>query len=151
MTYDAVVFSAEDKYNIKRFYSPHKEFYYTALREMKNGHKINHWIWYIFPQLKCLGQSSKSTYYGMENAEEARQYYNDAYLGPCLKEITAALLSCKSSNPIEVMDYPDNLKLQSSMTLFYEATGDKLFSDVLDKFYGGKRDEATLAYLNIVK
>ena len=141
----------EKKYDIERFYSAHKEFYYIALREMKNGYKINHWIWFIFPQLRILAHSEKATYYGIENADEARQYYEDPYLGESLREITAALLSCKSDDPVQVMDYPDNLKLQASMTLFYEATGDSLFSDVLNKFYDGKRDESTLSYLNTLK
>lgn len=79
----------------------------------------------------------------MENAEEAKAFYEDDYLGANLREICKALLECESNDALAVMGYPDNLKLCSSMTLFYLATGDKLFADVLDKFYDGKQDEVT--------
>ncbi len=139
---------SERKYDIERFYGEHRLCYEMALREIKNGQKINHWIWFIFPQLKNLGYSPNAQLYGMQSKEEARQYYEDEYLGRSLKEITAALLECKSDDPVEVMNgSTDAKKLRSSMTLFYEATGDKIFSDVLDKFYGGKRDGRTLSYL----
>ncbi len=101
-------------------------------------------MWYIFPQHKSLGRSSTAIYYGIENLEEAKDFYNDNYLGEKLREICRALLDCKSSDALEVFGYPDNLKLCSSMTLFYVATNDKLFADVLDKFYGGKQDELSL-------
>ncbi len=105
-------------------------------------------MWYIFPQLKALGRSYKSIYFGIENTEEARLFYNDSYLGENLRKICRALLECESNDALEVMGSPDNLKLRSSMTLFYIATKDKLFSDVLNKFYGGKQCELTAAYLN---
>lgn len=134
-------------YKIKRFYYEHKLNYDTALREIKKERKLTHWIWYVFPQLKVLGSSERAIYYGMENAEEAKAYYDDPYLGEKFREICRALLECKSSNPLEVMGYPDNMKLQSSMTLFYIATGDELFKMVLDKFYDGKMDEKTVDFL----
>lgn len=136
-------------YFIERFYCEHKLNYETALREIKNEKKYFHWIWYIFPQLKILGSSAKAVLYGIEDAEEARLYYNDAYLGEKLREICQALLECKSDNPFEILGYPDNLKLQSSMTLFYIATGDGLFKKVLDKFYGGKTDDKTVSFLQM--
>lgn len=137
-------------YNIKRFYYEHKLSYDTALKEIKNERKFSHWIWYIFPQLKVLGSSDKAIYYGIENANEAKAYYDDPYLGEKFREICQALLECKSSNPLEVMGYPDNMKLQSSMTLFYMATGDELFKKVLDKFYGGREDPQTIGCLYIL-
>lgn len=135
-------------YNIERFYKEHKEYYDDALREIKRGKKRSHWMWYIFPQLKFLGRSQTAVYYGIENIEEARAYYNDAYLGEKLREISVALLECESDDAFEVMGYPDNLKLFSSMTLFYLATNDEIFKYVLDKFYGGKQDDATASFLS---
>lgn len=135
-------------YNIERFYKEHKEHYDDALREIKRGKKRSHWMWYIFPQLKFLGRSQTAVYYGIENIEEARAYYNDAYLGEKLREISVALLECESADAFEVMGYPDNLKLCSSMTLFYLATNDEIFKYVLDKFYGGKQDDATASFLS---
>ena len=130
--------------NISRFYEPHKLFFDVALREIKSGCKQSHWIWYVFPQLKSLGYSHNAIIYGLENVEEAKEFYNDSYLGKNLIEICRALLECKSNDALEVMGYPDNLKLCSCMTLFYFATKDELFADVLQKFYGGKQDELTL-------
>lgn len=130
--------------NINRFYEPHKQFYDTALIEIKAGRKQSHWMWYIFPQLKSLGYSYNAVYYGLEDVNEAREFCNDTCLGENLREICRALLECESNDALEVLGYPDNLKLCSSMTLFYVATGDKLFADVLDKYYGGKQDELTL-------
>ena len=131
-------------YNISRFYEPHNQFFGIALEEIKAGRKQSHWMWYIFPQLKTLGYSSTAVYYGLENTDEAKDFYDDSYLGENLKGICRALLDCKSSDPLEVFGYPDNLKLCSSMTLFYCATQDKLFADVLQKFYDGKQDNLTL-------
>ena len=136
-----------DNYNIERFYNEHKLNYDIALREMRREKKYSHWIWYIFPQLQALGRSEKAIFYGIRSADEARAYYNDEYLGKCFREICQVLLETVSDDPYEIMGYPDNLKLQSSMTLFYIATGDELFKMVLDKFYDGKQDEVTVSIL----
>lgn len=133
--------------NIERFYEPHKLFFDIALREIKAGCKQSHWMWYIFPQLKSLGYSHNAIFYGLEDAEEAKEFYNDSYLGKNLIEICRALLECKSNDALELMGYPDNLKLCSCMTLFYYATKDELFADVLQKFYSGKQDELTLTQI----
>ena len=129
------------------FRSAHNGMYHTALREIRAGKKINHWIWYIFPQLKILGRSYMAQRYGIKGAEQAKAFYNDETLGRNLKEICEALLECESDNAFEVMGPPDDLKLKSSMTLFYLATGDELFKKVLDKFYSGQMDEITVSYL----
>lgn len=134
-------------YNIERFREAHRLYIDVALREIRSEIKMSDWIWFIFPQLRVFGRSQKSVYYGMENAEEARMFYDDEYLGANLREICKALLECKSNDAYAIMGSPDNMKLYSSMTLFYIATGDKLFSDVLDKFYGGKPDELTVLFL----
>ena len=134
--------------NISRFYEPHRQFFDTALDEIKSGRKQSHWMWYIFPQLKTLGYSSTAVCYGLENADEAKLFYEDSYLGENLRVICRALLECKSNDPLEVLGYPDNLKLCSSMTLFYQATDDELFALVLKKFYNGEQDSLTLNIIN---
>lgn len=135
-------------YNIERFYEVHKAYFNTALEEIRLGRKRSHWMWYIFPQLKILGHSYNAVYYGLENAEEAKAFYDDDYLGSNLREICQVLLECESSDALQVMGYPDNLKLCSSMTLFYIATGAELFKKVLDKFYDEKQDEVTVKIIN---
>ena len=135
-------------YNIDRFVEMHKEYYETALQEIKNGYKRSHWMWYIFPQLKDLGRSSTSEFYGIENIDEVKEYMENDYLKNNMLEICNELL--KQDGGIRyIMGYPDYLKLNSCMTLFeYAFPEEKIFSKVIDKFYKGKRDNMTL---NILK
>ena len=135
----------EDKYNLKRFVSAQEYDYSMALGEIRGGRKRSHWIWYIFPQLKELGRSSTAKYYGLSGADEARQDLAHPLLGARLREITGALLALESSDPRAVMGEVDAMKLRSCMTLFMVASeGEKLFSDVIDRFYGGAADPYTL-------
>ena len=79
-------------YNIERFIEPHELYYPVALMEIKYGHKRSHWMWYIFPQLKGLGYSSKSEFYGLTGVEEVKQYMNNDYLKNNMYEICEELL-----------------------------------------------------------
>ncbi len=106
-------------------------------------------MWYIFPQLKTLGFSDKAIKYGIEDINEAKAYMKEPYLRNNLITITKSLLKLESNDPLEVMGYPDNLKLCSSMTLFEIAAPDVLeFGLVIQKFYQGTRDKKTLNILN---
>lgn len=124
--------------------------YSQALAEIRRGRKESHWIWYIFPQLKGLGRSSMSEFYGISGMEEARAYLKDPVLGARLVEICNALLALEAKDIVQVMGRPDDKKLKSSMTLF-EAVAEKpeVFQRVLDKYYQGKRDGRTLRMLGI--
>ncbi len=131
-------------YDLERFKKAQAEDYETALAEIKRGRKESHWIWYIFPQLKELGFSSTAKYYGIDGIDEAKEYMADAELRHNLLEITDALLRQPETDIRRVMGYPDDLKLRSSMTLFEAAAPNQsVFGEVLDKFYGGERDDAT--------
>lgn len=134
--------------NLERFVKAQNEMYHIALNEIKNGSKKSHWIWYVFPQLKELGYSNNAKYYGIEDANEAKAYYEHPVLSKRLKEITQALLMLDCTDPTEIMGYPDDVKLCSCMTLFYEVSHDPLFKQVLDKFFDGKEDKMTLRLLN---
>ena len=139
-----------DGSSLDKFVSAQKRDYATALQEIRNGRKRSHWIWYIFPQIQGLGMSSTAQFYGIKDLEEAKDYMEHPVLGPRLVEISEALLGLESSNPGAVMGFPDDLKLCSSMTLFeLAAPEEKVFSKVLEKFYGGRRDELTLRILGI--
>ena len=133
--------------NLDRFIKAQENDYETALNEIENGHKQSHWIWYIFPQLQGLGFSSMSQYYGIKDEEEAIDYMNHPVLRERLLKISQALLSLDCSDPVRVMGYPDNLKLQSSMTLFSIVSKEPVFQKVLDKFYDGQEDQSTLEKL----
>ncbi len=137
------------EYDLQRFLDAQKDDYDTALAEIRAGHKRSHWIWYIFPQLFGLGRSFMSEFYGISNLDEAKAYMADPTLRSRLIEISQALLTLESSDPEEVMGYPDNMKLCSSMTLFREAAPEEeVFQKVLDKFYGGKEDRRTMKLLS---
>lgn len=130
--------------DLNRFIEAQKNSYATALAEIKAGRKETHWIWYIFPQLKSLGRSNTAFYYGIANLDEAKAYMAEPTLRARLITITQALLALDESDPRRVMGYPDDLKLCSCMTLFEIAAPDvPEFGQVLDKFYGGQRDQMT--------
>lgn len=130
------------EFSLDRFRSAHEGSYEIALQEIKAGRKLSHWMWYIFPQIQGLGQSTMAMYYEIQSKAEAVEYWNDPVLRSHMVEICQELL--KLEGTIDwIMGYPDNLKLRSCMTLFWLVTGERLFKDVLDKFYGGKMDEFT--------
>jgi uncharacterized protein (DUF1810 family) len=136
--------------SLKRFEDAQEKVFETALAEIKSGHKRSHWIWYIFPQLKGLGLSHNSEYYGIAGIEEAEAYLKHPVLGKRLLEITKALWMLHENDPARVMGYPDDLKLKSSMTLFASIPGaDPVFKGVLDKFYYSSQDRRTLDLLSI--
>ena len=138
-------------YDLNRFLKAQERDYDTALSEIRSGHKRSHWIWYIFPQVKGLGFSSISEFYGIDGLAEAKAYMENGTLRRRLIEISEALLTLESSDAGDVMGYPDDLKLKSSMTLFGEAAPEeKIFLKVLDKFFGGKKDERTLEILKVM-
>lgn len=129
--------------NLERFVEAQKHSYSTALSEIKSGRKRSHWMWYIFPQIKGLGYSSTAQYYAIQSREEAEAYLEHPALGKRLVEISEELLKLKSSNAREVFGYPDDMKLKSSMTLFFLVSGETVFRQVIDKFFGGEMDERT--------
>ena len=137
----------EDKYNLKRFIDAQELDYDMALLEIKSGRKRTHWIWYIFPQLKELGYSSTAKYYGIQNIDEAKAYINNITLKKHLLEITEELYKL-DGNISNIMGYPDDLKLKSSMTLFSIAdSSNDIYKNILDKFYNGEVDQVTIDLL----
>lgn len=135
-------------YTLQRFLDAQQEDYEQALAEVKNGKKRSHWIWYIFPQLKGLGMSYNSQYYGISGRGEAKAYLEHPVLGARLREITKALLDRQDVSVQDVFGSLDAMKVLSSMTLFHEvATDDNLFSQVIDKYYQGIPDRITVEKL----
>lgn len=136
--------------NLDRFVKAQKCYYNTALDEIKNGHKESHWIWYIFPQLKDLGFSDNAKLYGIADLEEAAEYMADPFLSERLIGICQALLDSDVTDITAIFDYPDDLKVQSCMTLFRAACpGEKVFDEVLSKFFNGEADHKTLDILGM--
>ena len=137
-----------DSADLERFAAAQEQTYAEALSEVRAGHKRGHWIWFIFPQLRGLGYSRMSDYYGIADLDEARRYLAHPLLGPRLQEISAALLKLDARDPYDVMGYVDGLKLRSCMTLFARAGAPgSVYEQVLREFYGGQEDQTTLDML----
>ena len=137
-----------DEFNLVRFLNAQENSYTTALGELRAGKKQSHWIWYVFPQIKGLGSSSNSEFYGLVSLAEARAYLNHPLLGQRLKEATAVLLVRRSQNVTSILGEIDALKFKSCLTLFSLADpSEPLFTDALEYFFSGKRDEHTIELL----
>ena len=135
---------------LDRFLDAQRGDYAAALAEVRRGRKTSHWMWYIFPQIAGLGQSSTARYYSIRDLAEAREYYAHPVLGQRLREISGALLARRGNDPVAVFGGIDSMKLKSSMTLFaVAASDDPLFQQVLDKYYGGEQDALTLRILGL--
>ena len=130
--------------SLDRFIEAHKEDYALAFREISNGKKRNHYMWYIFPQIKGLGRSYTAKYYAIDGLEEAREYMENEYLRNNLISISSQLLKLETNDPISIFGPTDSKKLRSSMTLFELVSDDDVFSKVLEKYFDGERDELTL-------
>ena len=135
--------------NLHRFLDAQESDYEIALSEIKNGRKRSHWMWYIFPQISGLGFSEVSRYYAIRNIDEAGRYLNHPVLGNRLVQISNVLLSLATNNAKTIFPGPDDLKLKSSMTLFsLLPNADLIFQSVLDKFFGGEKDQKTLKIIS---
>lgn len=129
--------------SLDRFLKAHEDKYIVALNEIKNGRKITHWMWYIFPQIKGLGHSYTAQYYAIHNKDEAIEYLNHPVLSSHLIEICEALIEAECCDAGLIFGFPDDLKLKSSMTLFYLVSGNDIFKSVLEKFFDGELDKKT--------
>lgn len=141
-----------DPYDLRRFVDAQDGVYLTVLDELRGGRKRSHWIWFVFPQLRGLGRSPTAHHYGISSREEARAYLAHDTLGPRLRECARLVAAIDGSSADEIFGWPDNLKVRSSMTLFARATDDPDiqadFRAVLDKFYAGEDDPATVELLS---
>jgi uncharacterized protein (DUF1810 family) len=133
--------------DLDRFLDAQDGVYDDALAELTAGRKRTHWMWFIFPQIAGLGFSPTAQLYAIDSLDEARAYLAHPVLGPRLRECAQALLTVQGRSAREILGYPDDLKLRSSMTLFARAADDpELFQAVLDRYYDGP-DPRTLKLL----
>ena len=135
--------------SLDRFIKPQELMFPVALRELKKGKKISHWMWYIFPQLRGLGQSSMSYIYGLAGLEEAEAYLANTTLKSRLYELCEILLKHKDKSAVDIFGNVDAMKLKSSMTIFALTSEDHtIFDQVLDQFFDGQMDEVTIEMIN---
>ena len=134
--------------SLTRFLSAQQNTYPQVLKELRNGKKLTHWMWFIFPQIEGLGQSPTAKYYSIKTTEEAKEYLMHPILGARLLECTNAILKIENKTADEIFGSPDNAKLRSSMTLFnFVSPEHEEFSEVLKKYFAGEQDEKTISIL----
>ena len=137
-----------DQFNLNRFIEAHEHVYQSVLSELRQGQKTGHWMWFIFPQIRGLGRSPISQQFAIQNLAEAAAYLAHPVLGKRLIECTQALLALENRSAEDIFGYPDCLKLRSSLTLFEKAAGgNNVFSQAIEKYFQGRRDERTLEIL----
>ncbi|HET7086521.1 MAG TPA: DUF1810 domain-containing protein [Rhizomicrobium sp.] len=134
--------------NLERFVEAQARVYARALAELKAGKKQSHWMWFIFPQIAGLGHSAMAQMYAIQDLAEARTYLAHPLLGARLRECCQAVLEVEGKSAHTIFGSPDDLKFRSCLTLFAQAAPDEpLFRDLLQKYFGGKADAATLELL----
>jgi uncharacterized protein (DUF1810 family) len=135
--------------DLQIFVKAQEDIYEQALAELKNGKKVSHWMWFVFPQIAGLGNSEMARKYAIPNLADAKAYLSHDLLGSRLRECTEAVLAVEGRTAYEILGSPDDMKLKSCMTLFELADGpDSVFSDILMKYFEGQRDERSLTILN---
>lgn len=138
-----------DPFHLQRFLDAQEPVWDDALAEVKAGRKRSHWIWFVFPQMRGLGLSPNSEFYGIGSLDEARAYLAHPVLGPRLRTITEAVLAHEGRSANAIFGSPDDRKLCSSMTLFDVASGDGAnpHRAVLRRFFDGIADPRTFELL----
>jgi uncharacterized protein (DUF1810 family) len=149
---NSVSSNSGDPFELLRFVAAQHGVYDTVVDELRTGRKGSHWIWFIFPQLRGLGRSPTAMRFGIASLDEARAYVAHPVLGPRLRECARLVARIDGRSADEIFGWPDNLKVRSSMTLFARATDDnEEFRAVLDRFYDGEDDPATVELLSTAR
>jgi uncharacterized protein (DUF1810 family) len=119
---------------LERFIQAQDKTYAGALAELKAGRKRGHWIWWVFPQMRGLGTSEYSVFYGIANEAEAMAYLSHPVLGARYRECVSVVHGhlCQGRvDPLTLMGSEiDVLKLRSSLEIFLKVTlaDDKVLS-----------------------
>ena len=134
-----------NQYNLNRFLDAQLATYEGAMLELSRNRKESHWIWYISPQIEGLGRSDTAKLYSIKSLEEGKAYLEYPVLGPRLIRACEILLSLKDASMDEVMGFPDDLKLLSSMTLFENISGENsIFTNIIEIYFDDERNENSL-------
>ena len=135
--------------SLDRFVQAQTLMYPSVLKQMQNGKKTSHWMWFMFPQLRGLGTSTMAHLYGISGLGEAKAYLAHPVLSGRLYELCGELLKRKDKTALEIFGDIDEMKLKSSMTLFALTSEDyTIFDEVLEHFFGGEMDEVTVKLIN---
>lgn len=135
--------------NLTRFVKAQDESYEQIVRELKNGKKMTHWMWYIFPQIAGLGSSATAKFFAIQNLDEAQAYLDCPILGGRLLECTNIVLAHPGKTAVEIFGDVDAMKFRSSMTLFMSIAGsDLVYQDAIEEYFEGVPDRKTLDILS---
>jgi len=127
-----------DTYQLNRFINAQNKLYADVVSELSQGRKKTHWMWFIFPQIDGLAHSETAKKYAIKSVLEAQAYLSHPVLGKRLIECTRLVLELNDKTANEIFGTPDDLKFNSSMTLFNQVAKDNdLFKKVIDKYYNG--------------
>jgi uncharacterized protein (DUF1810 family) len=134
-----------DPFDLQRFLDAQAPVFDQVRAELRQGRKLTHWIWFIFPQIAGLGRSAMAAKYALASLAEAQAYLAHPVLGPRLRGCTELVNDVEGRSIAEILGPPDDMKFCSSMTLFARATGEnQVFVEALQKYFGGEADPLTL-------
>lgn len=135
-------------YDLQRFIAAQDPVFEQVARELQQGCKRSHWMWFIFPQIHGLGRSALSRKFAIAGQEEAQAYWRHAVLGPRLQACTQWVNQVEGRSVEQIFGTPDDMKFHSCMTLFCQVTPEQaVFSQALHKYFGGRPDTATMERL----
>ena len=167
----------DDPWRLERFVAAQDRggTYRRAVAELRAGAKVSHWMWFVFPQIAGLGLSATAREYAVSSVAEARAYLAHPVLGPRLRECARIVARTEDRSAGRIFGPVDAMKLRSSMTLFAAAAepdeagpaepgpdesgpssdgqraageaGRNVFRAVLEKYFDGAADEATVTRL----
>ena len=138
----------DDPYDLHRFVEAQERTYAQAIDELSDGRKTSHWMWFVFPQLRGLGESPMAMRYALASLDEARAYLADPVLGPRLQHCVRLALRIEGRSANDIFGSPDDLKFRSCLTLFAQAAPEpSIFDEALRKYFDGVPDSRTLQLL----
>ncbi len=140
--------STDDRHSLEYFVVAQAPVFDRVLSELRAGTKRTHWMWFIFPQCAGLGSSPHSIRYAIRTRAEATAYLAHPILGPQLREAAAAAMTVSDRSATAIFGSPDDRKLQSCATLFDAIEPHSVFGRLLQHFFNGARDAATVRWLD---
>jgi uncharacterized protein (DUF1810 family) len=137
-----------DARDLQRFLDAQEPVIEQVKRELRNGRKTSHWMWFVFPQIAGLGRSEMARRYAIASREEAAAYLAHPILGVRLHDCTRLLMLVEGRSAHDIFGSPDDMKFHSCMTLFASvARDDEVFGEALYKYFAGNPDRLTLDIL----
>jgi uncharacterized protein (DUF1810 family) len=135
-------------FDLDRFVQAQDQIMEQVRRELLEGRKRSHWMWFVFPQLRGLGHSSMARHYAIASLDEAEAYLQHPILGPRLIECSELVNRLKGRSINKIFGGIDDLKFHSSMTLFSLVQDTApVFKTALAKYFGGAQDQLTMEKL----